>query len=69
MVMRMLEAGGIPALTDAERKADEDNPHGYYELEIVKRLPEGADWVESTRELRQAFVEHPELDPTLNGPL
>jgi phthalate 4,5-dioxygenase len=32
-------------------------------------LPEGADWVESTRELRQAFVEHPELDPTLNGPL
>jgi len=32
-------------------------------------LPEGADWVEATRELRQAFVEHPELDPTLNGPL
>jgi hypothetical protein len=32
-------------------------------------LPEGADWVEATRELRRAFVEHPELDPTLNGPL
>jgi hypothetical protein len=32
-------------------------------------LPEGADWVESTRELRRAFVEHPQLDPTLNGPL
>ena len=29
----------------------------------------GADWVEATRELRKAFVEHPELDPTLNGPL
>jgi hypothetical protein len=32
-------------------------------------LPIGADWVEATRELRRAFVEHPELDPTLNGPL
>jgi phenylpropionate dioxygenase-like ring-hydroxylating dioxygenase large terminal subunit len=32
-------------------------------------LPKGADWVEATRELRRAFVEHPELDPTLNGPL
>src|SRR5919198_1530229 len=32
-------------------------------------LPEDADWVESTRELRRAFVEHPELDPALNGPL
>jgi phthalate 4,5-dioxygenase len=32
-------------------------------------LPADADWVEATRELRQAFVEHPQLDPALNGPL
>jgi hypothetical protein len=32
-------------------------------------LSPDADWVEATRELRQAFVEHPELDPALNGPL
>jgi len=32
-------------------------------------LPPDADWVDATRELRQAFVEHPELDPALNGPL
>jgi hypothetical protein len=32
-------------------------------------LPEGADWVEGTRELRKAFIDHPELDPALNGPL
>ena len=32
-------------------------------------LPDGSDWVEATRELRRAFVEHPELDPALNGPL
>ena len=32
-------------------------------------LPVDADWVEATHELRKAFVEHPELDPMLNGPL
>src|SRR5579864_6854461 len=32
-------------------------------------LPPDADWVDATRELRQAFVEHPQLDPALNGPL
>jgi phthalate 4,5-dioxygenase len=32
-------------------------------------LAEDADWVEATRELRRAFVDHPELDPALNGPL
>ena len=37
---------------------------------LRRRLPaHGADWVEATRELRKAFVEHPELDPALNGPL
>jgi len=32
-------------------------------------LPEGVDWVQATAELRKAYVEHPELDPMLNGPL
>ena len=26
-------------------------------------LPRGADWIEATRDLRAAFVDHPELDP------
>jgi hypothetical protein len=30
-------------------------------------LPEGADWLEATAELRQAFAEHPELDPAISG--
>jgi phthalate 4,5-dioxygenase len=30
-------------------------------------LPRGADWLESTRELRKAFVEHPQLDPAIAG--
>src|SRR5262245_21300644 len=46
MLMRMLDCGGIPALSDGERVADEDNPRGYYELEQVKPLPDGAEWLE-----------------------
>ena len=41
MMMRMLEAGGMTPLMDGERSADTDNPKGYYELERVKRLPQG----------------------------
>ncbi|MGD8458023.1 MAG: sulfotransferase domain-containing protein [Anaerolineales bacterium] len=46
MMMKMLEAGGIPVLTDHEREADEDNPKGYFEYERVKQLKEGdEDWL------------------------
>jgi hypothetical protein len=41
MMMRMLEAGGLPPLTDYQRAADGDNPRGYYEFERVKKLREG----------------------------
>ena len=36
MMMKMIDAAGIPALTDNLRSADEDNPRGYYEYEPVK---------------------------------
>ena len=38
MAMRMLEAGGVPILSDGRRAADEDNPRGYFEYEPVKHL-------------------------------
>jgi hypothetical protein len=41
MMMKILEAGGLPPLTDNLRTADEDNPKGYYEFERVKQLPKG----------------------------
>ena len=41
MMMKMLEAGGIPPLTDEIREADKDNPQGYYEFERVKQLDKG----------------------------
>jgi argonaute-like protein implicated in RNA metabolism and viral defense len=47
MMMKMLEAGGIPPLTDEIRTADKDNPKGYYEFERVKKLDEGdAAWLD-----------------------
>jgi hypothetical protein len=45
MMMKMLEAGGIPILTDMIREADEDNIKGYYEDERVKKLHKDNRWV------------------------
>lgn len=46
MTMKMLDAGGIPPLTDHIRTADDDNPKGYYEYERAKKLREGdTDWI------------------------
>jgi len=50
MMMKMLEAGGIPPLTDEIREADADNPKGYYEFERVKQLDKGdTDWLQQAR--------------------
>ena len=46
MMMKMLEAGGQPILTDNLREADDNNPNGYYEFERVKQLSDGDfDWI------------------------
>jgi Sulfotransferase domain len=47
MMMRMLEAGGMPVIADNDRNADADNPNGYYETEAVKKLKEDSSWVGS----------------------
>jgi hypothetical protein len=39
LMMQMLAAGGLPVLSDGERKADTDNPRGYLEWERIKQLP------------------------------
>jgi hypothetical protein len=43
MLMQMLEAGGVPVLSDAVRPPDASNPRGYHELQRVKRLHADAD--------------------------
>lgn len=45
MMMQMLEAGGMPILTDNVRKADDDNPQGYYEFEKVKKIKDDVSWL------------------------
>jgi hypothetical protein len=45
MMMRMLESGGLPVMTDGVRGADDDNPRGYYEFERVKRLKGDTSWL------------------------
>jgi phenylpropionate dioxygenase-like ring-hydroxylating dioxygenase large terminal subunit len=44
-----------------------DRPEVYRVRSGGAFLPEGTDWLEGTRELRKAFVEHPELDPAIAG--
>ncbi len=47
MIMKMLKVGGITLLTDNIRKADQDNPQGYYEFEKIKNLhrEEDKSWI------------------------
>jgi hypothetical protein len=49
MMMKMLEAGGMPVLTDHLRTADEDNPKGYYEFERVKQIEHDQAWLPEAR--------------------
>lgn len=49
MMMKMLEAGGLEVMTDNLRTADEDNPKGYYELEVVKELESNKSWVNDAK--------------------
>ena len=51
MAMKMLDAGGMPILTDGVRGPDDSNPRGYYELEAVKQLHTLHDtaWLDDAR--------------------
>ncbi len=49
MMMQILESGGMKVVTDNIRKANEDNPHGYYEYERVKEIKEDTGWLKETR--------------------
>ena len=47
MMMQMLEAGGIELIVDHIRKADEDNPKGYFEFEKIKQLEKNFSLLEN----------------------
>jgi hypothetical protein len=63
MMMKMLEAGGMPPFTDHIRTPDDDNPKGYYEFERVKKLPDGdTEWLRDAQgkavKVISALLEH-----------
>lgn len=45
LMMQMLQAGGLPVMTDAIRQPDGSNPNGYWELEKVKKLRQDDAWL------------------------
>ena len=45
MMMQMLAAGGVSIFTDGERVADENNPKGYYEVDLAKGLAKNNRWL------------------------
>lgn len=45
MMMNMLDAAGLPIVSDGIRTADEDNPKGYFELEKIKKVKEEGGWL------------------------
>ena len=50
MMMKMLIEGGLEAVTDSQRPADDDNPNGYFEFEPVKQLADGQDaWLKAAQ--------------------
>src|ERR1041385_2006037 len=62
MMMKMLVAGGLEALTDNIRTADEDNPEGYFEFEMVKKLGDDRSWLADARgkcvKIVSSFLKH-----------
>jgi predicted AlkP superfamily phosphohydrolase/phosphomutase/tetratricopeptide (TPR) repeat protein len=49
LMMQILQAGGIPLMTDGQRAADEDNPEGYWEWEEIKKLPKDPRLLEKAK--------------------
>ncbi len=49
LMMQMLQAGGLPVLTDGLRLPDDNNRRGYLEYEPVKRLRSDRSWLPQAR--------------------
>jgi hypothetical protein len=62
MMMKMLEAGGMEIMKDGIRKADDDNPNGYYEFEKAKELEKDTSWLKDAKgkvvKIISALLEH-----------
>jgi hypothetical protein len=68
LMMQMLDAGGIPPLTDGRRVADHHNPLGYFEDERARRLAQDSSWLTEARGKAVKIIYRllPHLPPTLD---
>ena len=67
MMMQMIEAAGMPILTDAVRVPDRSNPRGYFEHEAVKHLARESSFVSSASGMALKVVS-PLLPKLPSGP-
>jgi len=60
MLMKMLDAGGVPVFTDELRTSDVDNPGGYFEHERIKDLESEQDksWLRRARGKALKVISH-----------
>ncbi|MBM4088640.1 MAG: sulfotransferase [Planctomycetes bacterium] len=49
LMMQMLVAGGVQVVADGVRGPDADNPRGYFELEMAKRIRSDTSWLPQMR--------------------
>ena len=68
LVMQMLAAGGHPIASDGVRRADADNPRGYFELEAARGLARDASWLPGMagRAVKLVHTLLPSLPPGLH---
>ncbi|HIF95856.1 MAG TPA: sulfotransferase family protein [Myxococcales bacterium] len=45
LMMNILQAAGLPILSDGKREPDASNPRGYFELDAVKRSRRDTGWL------------------------
>lgn len=50
MMMQMLKQGGLSLFTDNARGSDENNPFGYFEHQIVKKIAHNTEWLKLARD-------------------
>jgi phthalate 4,5-dioxygenase len=66
-VRRRLIAAARALAQDGTVPCSVDSPEAYQQRSGGVILDENADWIEATAKLRQAYVEHPELDLAIVG--
>ncbi|MGE5134900.1 MAG: Rieske 2Fe-2S domain-containing protein [Gemmatimonadota bacterium] len=66
-VRRRLIAAAKALAADGTVPPGVDRPEAYRQRSGGVILDEDADWIEATKDLRRAYVDHPELDPAVVG--